>query len=80
MPLNKFRFKRGAKGQGTTTPDHLDISCETGVDGTDVEANGSEYRRKNMDSEVELVAGGDDGVVKPSPEMQGPPKAHTRWR
>ena len=79
LPMDKLRFGRRAKGQGTTISD-LDTSCETGADGTDAEASGSVHRRKDMDSDVELVAGGDDGVVKPCPEMQGPPKAHTRWR
>ena len=79
VPMNKFRFGRGAKGQGTAKPDHLDISCEAGTDSTDVEAQGSVYHPKDRDSDAELVAGGDDGVAKPSPGMQGPPKARTRW-
>ena len=80
VPMNAFRFGRRSKGQGPTTPSHLEGRADGGIRSVnDLEANGSEYRHKDVDSDVELVAaGGDGGVVKASAGTQGPPNASTR--
>lgn len=81
MPMNVFRFGRRSNGQTRTLPPQSEIRG-TAINGrnisvTDIEAGGSEYRRKDVDSDAELISGV-DSMVESSAGMRAPPKVLAR--
>lgn len=81
MPMNVFRLGRRSNGHTGTLPPQSEI-CRPAANGRnmsaiDLEAGASEYRRKDVDSDAELISRV-DSVAEPSAGTRAPPKVLAR--
>ena len=80
MPLNVFRFSRRPKPRSPDAPVISDTSWTDGatLSVNDVETTHIEHRRKDVDSDAELVANREDMAVERGKTPRAPPRVYDR--